>query len=72
MINFRYNFLLLPANTYFLKIFLVSFAKLNFMNSKIVNIDPEILSGEPVFNGTEFLLKIYLITSRPVKLLKAS
>ena len=27
------------------------------MNNKIINIDPEILSGEPVFNGTRVPIK---------------
>ncbi|MEO8211125.1 MAG: DUF433 domain-containing protein [bacterium] len=40
------------------------------MNSKIINIDPEILSGEPVFNGTRVPIKNlfdYIETGETIK-----
>ena len=40
-----------------LKEIIFNFVKQNYMNNKIINIDPEILSGEPVFNGTRVPIK---------------
>jgi uncharacterized protein (DUF433 family) len=31
------------------------------MDAKVINIDPEILGGTPVFNGTRVPIKTYLI-----------
>lgn len=40
------------------------------MHEKIINIDPEILSGTPVFNGTRIPVKIlfdYIKTGEPLE-----